>query len=52
LITGGNGGIGSETAKELVRRGATVYLACRNVKRGEEVQMEIEKTLRESHELV
>lgn len=34
MITGANTGIGLETAKELARLGATVYVACRDDNRG------------------
>lgn len=35
LITGANSGIGLETARELIARGAQVTMACRNVAKGE-----------------
>ncbi|CAF1375945.1 unnamed protein product [Rotaria sordida] len=34
LITGGNTGMGYETARDLLQRGARVILACRNVNKG------------------
>ncbi|KAJ7215167.1 NAD-P-binding protein [Mycena rebaudengoi] len=36
IVTGGNSGIGFETAKELVTHGATVYIATRNRSKAEE----------------
>ncbi|KAK4885081.1 hypothetical protein RN001_001352 [Aquatica leii] len=41
VITGANTGIGKETAWELARRGAKVYLACRDLKRCEKTREEI-----------
>jgi hypothetical protein len=35
VVTGANGDLGVHTTTELVRRGATVVMACRDVKRGE-----------------
>ena len=35
VITGGNAGIGLETARGLVERGATVVMGCRSRERGE-----------------
>lgn len=35
LITGADSGIGKETAKELVRRGCHVILACKEKKKAE-----------------
>ncbi|XP_034479707.1 retinol dehydrogenase 12-like [Drosophila innubila] len=41
IVTGSNTGIGKETVLELARRGATVYMACRDKKRTEEARLEI-----------
>lgn len=45
IVTGANAGIGKETALDLARRGAKVYMACRDFKRCEAARLEIvEKT--------
>ncbi|CAN7937953.1 unnamed protein product [Ixodes hexagonus] len=49
IITGGNAGIGKETAKELARRKARVILACRNLEKADKAAQEI---LRETHQRV
>ena len=41
VVTGANTGIGKEAASALARAGANVVLACRNVKKAEEVAKEI-----------
>lgn len=38
LITGANGGIGRETAKDIAKRGARIILACRNLNAANEVK--------------
>ncbi|XP_037713162.1 retinol dehydrogenase 12 isoform X2 [Drosophila subpulchrella] len=43
IVTGGNTGLGKETVLELARRGATVYMACRNKEKGERARKEIIK---------
>lgn len=37
VITGANTGIGRETAHDLARRGAKVYMACRDMNKCEKV---------------
>ncbi|KRF98435.1 uncharacterized protein Dwil_GK28016 [Drosophila willistoni] len=41
IVTGANTGIGKETVRELARRGATVCMACRDMKKCEEARQEI-----------
>ncbi|CAG9800012.1 unnamed protein product [Chironomus riparius] len=41
IITGANTGIGKETAIDLAKRGAKIYIACRDAKRGEDAVDEI-----------
>lgn len=41
IVTGANTGIGKETALELARRGATVYMACRDKDRAEQARVDI-----------
>lgn len=43
VITGGNTGIGKETAFRLAQMGADVVIACRSLKRGEEAAKEIDE---------
>ncbi|XP_068502564.1 uncharacterized protein [Phaseolus vulgaris] len=42
IVTGANSGIGYATAEGLAKRGATVYLVCRNKERGEAALSEIQ----------
>merc|ERR550519_3125995 len=44
VVTGGNAGIGFETAKELAARGARVIIGCRSRARGEEAVRKIVAT--------
>lgn len=41
IVTGANTGIGKETVLELARRGATVYMACRDKNRAEQAREEV-----------
>lgn len=41
IVTGANTGIGYETANELAKRGAHVYMACRDMKKCEEAREKI-----------
>ncbi|XP_019881396.2 retinol dehydrogenase 13 [Aethina tumida] len=41
IVTGANTGIGKETVRELAKRNAKVYMACRDLKRCEDARKEI-----------
>ncbi|XP_033247942.1 retinol dehydrogenase 12 isoform X1 [Drosophila miranda] len=49
IVTGGNTGLGRETVRELARRGATVYMACRDKDKGEKARKEIVKETKNSN---
>ena len=36
LVTGANSGLGFETSKALLHKGATVIMGCRSIEKGEE----------------
>ena len=44
IITGGNSGVGFETATELARHGATTIIACRSASRGEAALRKIKRS--------
>lgn len=45
IVTGCNTGIGKETVLDLASRGATIYMACRDMKKCDEARLKIiEKT--------
>ncbi|XP_030612136.1 retinol dehydrogenase 12 [Archocentrus centrarchus] len=46
IVTGGNSGIGKETARDLAGRGARVILACRDTTKGEQVACDIMKEVK------
>lgn len=43
IITGSNTGIGKQTAIDLAKRGGKIYLACRDVTRGEAALVEVKE---------
>ncbi|KAJ8733852.1 hypothetical protein PYW07_014403 [Mythimna separata] len=45
IVTGGNTGIGKETAADLYRRGARVIMACRNIITAQEAKVDIEQSM-------
>lgn len=47
IVTGANSGVGYHTAKELLRKNAAVYFACRDVKKTKEAIGRIETELRD-----
>lgn len=52
LVTGANTGIGLVTARELVKRGARVFIACRSAERARPAAEEIKKETGQSVELL
>jgi NAD(P)-dependent dehydrogenase (short-subunit alcohol dehydrogenase family) len=43
IITGANTGIGKENAIDLAKRGGKIYIACRDLKRGQDALAEIKE---------
>mmetsp|Transcript_45099 Transcript_45099/g.75256 ORF Transcript_45099/g.75256 Transcript_45099/m.75256 type:complete len:307 (+) Transcript_45099:92-1012(+) len=52
IVTGCTSGIGKETVRVLAKQGATVILACRDVKKAEEVATEIKTETKNDHLMV
>jgi NAD(P)-dependent dehydrogenase (short-subunit alcohol dehydrogenase family) len=48
IITGGNSGIGFETARTLLEHGCDVIIACRNADRGRDAVQRLERSVAES----
>ena len=51
IVTGCTSGIGKATATELVRRGAFVILACRNVAKGEELKRALARQIQRDEDV-
>jgi NAD(P)-dependent dehydrogenase (short-subunit alcohol dehydrogenase family) len=49
VVTGANGGLGLETARELARNGATVVMAVRDVEKAERARASIEADVVDAH---
>lgn len=49
IVTGANTGLGFETTKALLRRNATVIMACRDTRKAEEAVIEIRKSVPEGN---
>lgn len=49
IVTGANTGLGFETTKSLVARGATVIMACRSEDRANEAVLKIRQTTANGH---
>lgn len=49
IITGTTSGIGKETARELAKRDAHVYMACRDMKKCEEIRDDILLETKNTH---
>ncbi|KAJ8944281.1 hypothetical protein NQ318_009658 [Aromia moschata] len=52
IITGANGGIGKETAREIAKRGARVIMACRNLDTGKAARDEIVESTKNENVII
>ena len=51
VITGGNSGLGYETAKSLLQNGMRVILACRNIEKAQRAASELEEQTKSRPEI-
>lgn len=49
IITGANAGLGKETAWDFARRGARVYMACRNIEVARDIREQIVRKTNNEH---